>query len=200
MAFATLGVAEFLTVEPEDGESRALLRAATEVLDRPEVSESWRWPEERLRYANAILPEALMTIGSVLGDDRLVVNGLRQLRWLLDTETSHGHLSVVPDGGRRPEADDRKFDQQPIEVAAMSEACIRALDLTGDSTWIEGYEMAVQWFMGKNDGGVVMFDAATGGGYDGLTALGANLNEGAESTIALLTTLQHARRFAKASS
>jgi hypothetical protein len=200
MAFATLGVAEFLTVEPEDGESRALLRAATEVLDRPEVSESWRWPEERLRYANAILPEALMTIGSVLGDDRLVANGLRQLRWLLDTETSHGHLSVVPDGGRRPEADDRKFDQQPIEVAAMSEACIRALDLTGDTTWIEGYEMAVQWFMGKNDGGVVMFDAATGGGYDGLTALGANLNEGAESTIALLTTLQHARRFAKASS
>jgi hypothetical protein len=200
MAFATLGVAEFLMVEPEDGESRALLRAAAEVLDRPEVSESWRWPEERLRYANAILPEALMTIGSVLGDDRLVANGLRQLRWLLDMQTSHGHLSVVPDGGRRPEADDRKFDQQSIEVAAMSEACIRALDLTGDSTWIEGYEMAVQWFMGKNDGGVVMFDAATGGGYDGLTALGANLNEGAESTIALLTTLQHARRFAKASS
>ena len=200
MAFATLGVTEFLTVEPEDERARALLGAAAEVLDRSEVSESWRWPEERLRYANAILPEALMTIGSVLGDDRLVANGLRQLRWLLDTQALHGHLSVVPDGGRGPEADDRRFDQQPIEVAAMSEACIRALDLTGDTSWIEGHEMAVQWFVGKNDGGVVMFDAATGGGYDGLTALGANLNEGAESTIALLTTLQHARRFAKTSS
>jgi hypothetical protein len=200
MAFATLGVTEFLTVKPEDEGARALLGAAAEVLDRPEVSESWRWPEERLRYANAILPEALMTIGSVLGDDRLVANGLRQLRWLLDKETWRGHLSVVPDGGRGPEADDRRFDQQPIEVAAMSEACIRALELTGDTSWIVGHEMAVQWFVGKNDGGVVMFDAATGGGYDGLTALGANLNEGAESTIALLTTLQHARRFAKASS
>ena len=200
MAFATLGVTEFLTVEPEDERVRALLGAAGEVLDRPEVSESWRWPEERLRYANAILPEALMTIGSVLGDDRLVANGLRQLRWLLDTQALRGHLSVVPDGGRGPEADDRRFDQQPIEVAAMSEACIRALDLTGDTSWIGGHEMAVQWFMGKNDGGVAMFDAATGGGYDGLTALGANLNQGAESTIALLTTLQHARRFAKASS
>ena len=82
----------------------------------------------------------------------------------------------------------------------MSEACLHAFDLTGDTKWIEGHEMAVQWFMGKNDGGVVMFDVTTGGGYDGLTALGPNLNEGAESTIALLTTLQHARRFAKATS
>jgi len=200
MAFATLGVADFLAVEPADVGARGLLHAATKVLDRPEVSDVWRWPEDRLRYANAILPEALMTAGAILNDDRLVTSGLRQLRWLLDMETSRGHLSVVPDGGRGPEADERKFDQQPIEVAAMSEACLHAFDLTGDTKWIEGHEMAVQWFMGKNDGGVVMFDVTTGGGYDGLTALGPNLNEGAESTIALLTTLQHARRFAKATS
>ena len=34
----------------------------------------------------------------------------------------------------------------------------------------------------------------TGGGSDGSTAHGRNQNQGAESTLALLSTLQHARR------
>ena len=38
-----------------------------------------------------------------------------------------------------------------------------------------------------------MWDPRTGGGYDGLTAHGPNLNQGAESTLALISTLQHAR-------
>jgi hypothetical protein len=36
-----------------------------------------------------------------------------------------------------------------------------------------------------------MWDPATGGGYDGLTPTGPNLNQGAESTLALISTLQH---------
>jgi hypothetical protein len=40
-----------------------------------------------------------------------------------------------------------------------------------------------------------MFDPKTGGGYDGLHAHGPNLNQGAESTLAVLSTTQHARRF-----
>jgi hypothetical protein len=38
-----------------------------------------------------------------------------------------------------------------------------------------------------------MFDGATGGGFDGLGPDSVNLNQGAESTLALLSTLQHAR-------
>jgi hypothetical protein len=37
-----------------------------------------------------------------------------------------------------------------------------------------------------------MWNRATGGGYDGLTPGGANLNQGAESTLALIATMQHA--------
>jgi hypothetical protein len=43
-----------------------------------------------------------------------------------------------------------------------------------------------------------MFDTDTGGGYDGLTADGPNLNQGAESSLAVLSTFQHARRVAMA--
>ena len=45
-----------------------------------------------------------------------------------------------------------------------------------------------------------MWDPATGGGYDGLEATGVNLNQGAESTIALISTRQHARVLDKVSS
>ena len=37
-------------------------------------------------------------------------------------------------------------------------------------------------------------DPDTGGGYDGLHADGVNLNQGAESTMAVISTLQQARR------
>ena len=44
----------------------------------------------------------------------------------------------------------------------------------------------------------VMWDPATGGGFDGLEAGGPNRNQGTESTLALLATLQHARHLVPA--
>jgi len=170
----------------------ALVAAAAGLLDRPETIEGWHWCEERLAYANAALPEAMMVAGAISGSDRLVETGLRHLKWLLDMSSLEGHLSVTPAEGRSPHLAAAKFDQQPIEVAAISEACLRATTLTGDLEWNRGHELAVQWFLGENDVGAPMFCAETGGGYDGLTATGPNLNQGAESTIALLTTLQQA--------
>jgi hypothetical protein len=38
-----------------------------------------------------------------------------------------------------------------------------------------------------------MFDPETGGGFDGLEHDGVNQNQGAESTIAFVSTMQHAR-------
>ncbi|MBW4722327.1 hypothetical protein [Saccharothrix obliqua] len=40
-----------------------------------------------------------------------------------------------------------------------------------------------------------LLDEETGGGCDGLSRDGRNRNQGAESTLALLSTLQHARVF-----
>ena len=62
-----------------------------------------------------------------------------------------------------------------------------------DRGWRAGIELACGWFLGANDTGVVMWDPQTGGGYDGLQVTGPNLNQGTESTLALIATLQHAR-------
>ena len=90
------------------------------------------------------------------------------LEWLLTSETRDGHLSVVPAGGWSPGEARPAFDQQPIEVAALADACARAATVTGDSSWLVGVQMSVAWFLGDNDARIPLLDERTGGGCDGL--------------------------------
>jgi hypothetical protein len=192
MAFAALGAAELLGVVPDHAPARALLLDAAAALPRPASDPAWPWPEPRLTYGNAVLPEAMLAAGVVLDDATLRQQGLDLLGWLLAHEMHDGHLSVTPAGGGGVGDVGPRFDQQPIEVAALADACARAATVDGGATWGAGVAAAVDWFLGDNDAGAVMWDPATGGGFDGLEAHGVNLNQGAESTLALLTTMQHA--------
>jgi hypothetical protein len=195
--FAALGAAEVLAVHPDEGCARDLLGAAVSASDVPAQGAEdpiWPWPEPRLSYANGSVVEALLLAGSVLPDTAVLERGLRLLDFLLDTETQAGHLSVTPVGGRGPGETGPEFDQQPIEVAALADACARAHDITGDDRWREGVRMAWAWFLGDNDSLMPMVDLDTGGGFDGLHRNGRNSNQGAESTLAAISTAQQARR------
>ena len=66
----------------------------------------------------------------------------------------------------------------------------RAHAASGDERWLRGVERAVGWFLGENDLGIALHDPDTGGGYDGLNPQGHNANQGAESTLALISALQ----------
>lgn len=202
MAFAALGAAEVLTRHPGHDGALGLLRAAALVLappPRPLTAPShssgphgdWPWPEPRLAYANGVWADALMAAGWGLDDDRLTGEGLRLLEWLMATETAGTQLSVTPVGGRGPGDARPGFDQQPIEAASLADAGARALALTGDERFGGLVAKAVAWFLGDNDSNISMFDPRTGGGYDGLEAGGRNQNQGAESTLALISTFQH---------
>lgn len=194
MAFASLGAAAVAAVDPRQFRARDLLADAVTVIGPLSTDSNWPWPESRLSYANAALPEALIAAGHVLDRPDTIEDGLRLLRWLLDHETTDGHLSPTPVGGASCTDGPRRFDQQPIEVAALADACARARAVTGDDDWQQGVDLAIDWFAGNNDVGASMWDVETHGGYDGLTACGPNLNQGAESTLALIATLQHAPR------
>jgi hypothetical protein len=194
MAFAALGAAEVVAVVPNHAAASRLLSDAVEAIGPLSADAEWPWPEERLRYANAVLPEALIAAGTLLGRPQVVDDGLRLLAWLLDRETVDGHLSPTPAGGRGPDDPIPAFDQQPIEIAALADACARAASVTGDPTWTRGIDMAVRWFQGDNDSVATMWDPSTGGGFDGLEAEGPNLNQGAESTLAFVSTMQHSLR------
>ncbi|MEV0570616.1 glycosyltransferase [Dactylosporangium sp. NPDC050588] len=191
MAFAALGAAEILDMSPDHSAARKLLHDAVVTIGAIPTDPAWPWPEPRLTYANAALAETLIAAGGAASAD-----GLRMLGWLLERETHDGHLSCTPVGGAGPHDGPPSFDQQPIEAAAMADACARAMTVSADPRWERGLASAIDWFLGANDNGLPLHDPSTGGGRDGLTASGRNDNQGAESTLALLSALQHAQRLA----
>lgn len=189
-AYAALGAALVLEVSPGDDHADRHLRHARTLLPRPRTDAAWPWPDDVLTYANAVVPQAMVVTGRRLGDDGLRLAGLDLLQWLVEEQTLDGHLSVVPARGRRRGDGRPAFDQQPIEVAALAEACRTAYEDTGDTRWAEVVELAAAWFEGDNDAGLEMRDARTGAGFDGLERASVNLNQGAESTLAWLSTQQ----------
>ena len=167
MAFAALGAAELLRVDPGNLTARGLVSDAADAMAGPQQGR-WPWPEQRLTYANATLPEAMIAAGTVLGRPILVEQGLELLEWLLARETRHGHLSITPVGGSGPDDEGPGFDQQPIEVAALADACARAQRSPGTSGGRTESRPPPNWFLGDNDTGAAMWDPDTGGAFDGL--------------------------------
>jgi hypothetical protein len=192
MAFAGLGAAEVLRADPHNTLAADLLADAATAAGWPDSDPLWSWPQQHLTYASAVFAEVVIADGRYRRDVARQAAGLRMLTWLRNLQTVEGRLSVVPVGGWRRDGDRPRYDQQPIEVAALADACATAALATGDESWWLGVRQAVDWFLGDNDAGAVMWDRSTGGGYDGLTPDGPNLNQGAESTLALIATLQHA--------
>lgn len=197
-SFAVLGASEILAVDPEHRAARAVLADFADAYV-PSERKGWPWPEKRLTYANAVVPDALVAAGTGLGRPEVVEQGLAVLRWLVATQTRAVHLSVVGQEGRSPrDPVGPQFDQQPIEVATLADACWRAFEVTTDRRWANVVVKAARWFEGENDTGTPMMDPDTGGGYDGLQPTSANQNQGAESTLALVSTMQLANRIVAA--
>jgi hypothetical protein len=194
MVFAALGAAELLRQRPDEMAARRLLTDTLAMIGDGGTDSRWPWPEERLSYANASIAEALIVAGDAVDDEPALARGLSLLEFLLRTQTRDGHLSVTPAGGRGPDDVGPGYDQQPIEVSALADACASAFRITRESSWLTGVTLAWDWFLGNNDSAVPMFDPRTGGGYDGLERHGRNQNQGAESTLAMLATAQQARR------
>lgn len=192
-AYAALGAAEVLRAVPQHAPAAALLADARRVIGGAKDDPAWPWPEPRLTYANAVLAEALLARAGWLHDDGALEESLLLLRWLVSQQVLGDHLSPVPTGGRDPGGGRGEFDQQPIEVAALAEAASRAWGLTRDPAWLDVLDLGARWVLGENDAGLALYDPRTGAGYDGLHADAVNLNQGAESTLAVLSTLQLAR-------
>jgi len=191
MAFALPGAAAVLLARPGSEAARRLITTGLAVI--PQGTAEWGWVESRLRYGNASLADALLAAGHALSDPELVERALRRLDALVTIESRNGHLSVTGPGGRSVTETGPQFDQQPIEIAAIADAAARAFELTADPHWSRVVGQARDWFLGDNDSGVIMVDLTTGAGFDGLERDGRNENRGAESTLAALSTFQHAR-------
>ncbi|WP_284228002.1 glycosyltransferase [Mycobacterium antarcticum] len=199
MAFATVGAAEVLTVLPDNQSARRLVADYAGTVGDGGVDPDWPWPEPRLRYANAVLAEARIVTGRAVHDPALLERGLTMLEWLIEDHMVGGHMSPSPAAGRGLGDARPAYDQQPIEVSTLADACARASEVDPREIWPATVLAAMAWFDGDNDLGLAMWNPLTGGGFDGLHADGVNQNQGAESTLALLSTIQQAQRFSMVS-
>ncbi len=190
LACAEANRGDFLAARPTLEALGARLAALFERLDA-----SWPWPEDVLTYENALLPRALITLGRVLGDPGLVERGCGVLDWLIRVQTSaNGSFSPVGNRGWWSRGGKRAaFDQQPIEAGSTALAATTAFAATGRDRYREAAEAAYAWFLGGNDLGSVVADVDRGGCRDGLGPAGPSENEGAESTLMWLMTLETIR-------
>ena len=158
-------------------------------------SSDWPWFEDLLSYCNATLPHALLVSGQAMARDDMVETSLRALQWLADLQmAAHGHFVPIGSNGFYPRGGPRaRFDQQPIEAQAMVSGCLAAQAGTGESIWGRRAYLAFDWFMGRNDLRLSLYDGQTGGCRDGLHSDRLNQNEGAESTLAFLLALLEIR-------
>jgi hypothetical protein len=69
-------------------------------------------------------------------------------------------------------------------------ACVAAYQITGERQWAVAARRCFEWFLGCNVLGKTLYDYQTGGCRDGLHGDHVNQNEGSESTLAWLMSLQ----------
>jgi hypothetical protein len=194
-AFGAVGACELLAIEDHEG-AEGLARYAIKLIDNDWVGpKGWVWPENYLSWANALLPHALISSGFVLNEDKVLQRGLDMLQWLVERCTAPaGHLSVCPSTGWTTDNTSQGGHQQPIEVSSFADAAAAAYEATTDQHWLDVMNMCIRWFLGENDGKTYMIDESSGGCYDGLYPDGVNPNQGAESSLALVSVMQHADR------
>ncbi|MFH1747856.1 MAG: glycosyltransferase family 4 protein [Planctomycetota bacterium] len=160
-------------------------------------SDEWRWFEEGLSYSNAALPHALLLCGKSIPNSAMRHAGLESLTWLADLQRADaqgGHFVSIGSNGFYHRGGERaRFDQQPVEARAMVSACLEAYRITGDNIWNKEARRAFEWFLGRNDLNLPIYDPTTGGCRDGLHPDSANENQGAESTLAFLHALLELR-------
>lgn len=192
-AFSLLGICSFIKRFPGASEARRFrdgLAARLLQLYKANTHEEWPWFEQSLAYENARLSQALLRAGAEMENQEMADAGLKSLAWLVQVQTvPEGYFVPIAHVGWRRGADRARFDQQPVEAQGTIEACFRAYRVTGERRWREWMACAFEWFLGRNDLGLPLYDYGTGGCHDGLHPEGVNANEGAESTLALICSL-----------
>jgi hypothetical protein len=193
-AFTLIGIDEYLRRFSGDRRANQIREALTTRLMQSyadTAGKDWRWFEEVVSYANAKLPHALILSGRCLNAPPMLDMGLEALRWLVKVQTSPAGAfrPIGSNGFYRRGGERAQFDQQPIEAQATISACIEAYNATGDPFWVAEARRAFEWFLGRNELGLVLYDAGTGGCRDGLHVDRLSQNQGAESTLAFLLAL-----------
>lgn len=146
--------------------------------------QDWRWFEDSLTYANAVLPWALFEAHRRLGQDRLLRVARESLEFLDQVTFRDGYFRAVGcKGWMLRGAEPAQYDEQPIEACLATLTHLAAYEATSDTAMLELAKRSFAWYLGENSCGEGLIVPDTGGCCDGITPEGINGNQGAESII-----------------
>ncbi len=156
----------------------------TEEYARASDSE-WDWFESVLTYGNAILPLSVLLAGRVLQRDEYI-DIARKTTAFLERYTFEERMirPIGCHGFMRRGEEPNRYDQQPLDAMAMVYLYGAWYDLSGYDGDLHKAVISYEWFTGRNDVGLPLFNSERGSCFDGLMERGRNRNQGAESTLA----------------
>ncbi len=198
-AYGLLAIHEYFRRLTGDREVNRMREVLTEkILSRwrHEHTPEWPWMEHNVTYDNARLAHALILSGCWMPLPEAREAGLAALRWLIQIQTApEGHFRAIGSNGfhERGRGPAAQFDQQPIEACGMISACLEAFRVTKDPLFSRSAQSAFEWFLGRNDLGLPLYDPVTGGCRDALHQDRVNENQGAESSLSFYLALAEMR-------
>lgn len=157
----------------------------------------WQWFEPTMTYANGQLCAGLLEAARLGGSPIYKKIGLEALDFLCGVcFMGKVYVPIGQKGWYQKDGTRALFDQQPEDVFAIIQALQSAYLLTNQKKYLGLARKAFSWFLGNNLMGLRLYDDKSGGCRDGLTSIGVNKNEGAESTVAYLQSRLIIERFA----
>lgn len=144
-------------------------------------------------YAN-IQSYGLLMAGEVLNDPAMTRSALYEVDNFYPAVLAVDGLEslwIRVDNGVVDYYNAKQFHQIAYGRQPMIWGALKAFEVTGEEKYLTLAKELSQWFFGKNPASTIMYDAATGRGYDGIIdRVRINKNAGAESTIEALMSIQ----------
>ena len=192
-AYAIMGLSQYVPYHvPEDTIYEIIKDSADALSDsfHENSDGNWKWFEPVLTYDNGMLCHALFLAGNLLGEEMYKLIGRESCEFLLSHIYNGENFSFIGQNGWYPrDGKKAQFDQQPIDAAGTIYMLKAAYETTHDEKYIKLLRRAFEWFLGKNDLGISLYDFNTKGCADGLGESGININQGAESILSFLLSL-----------
>ena len=193
MAYSILGMSDYLKQFPGASDIKRQMELAADSLVTQYQENSypdWQWFEDILTYDNAALPHALFVAGLAFENKKYLEIAEQSCEFLISNIFNGKHFSFVGCKGWYERGGTKaQFDQQPIEAASTVMMLRAAYDATQNNRFLTLQRKTFDWFLGRNDLDIPLYDFRTKGCNDGLIRDGVNTNQGAESTLSFLLSL-----------
>ena len=157
------------------------------VLYDRESSVDWGWFESYLTYCNGRLPQALFEVYREIKERKYLRVAKDSFDFVLKVQMNNNMFLPIGNNGWYKKGGFRAlYDQQSVEASCMTEAALAAFRVTGNNNFRIAAQRIFDWFLGRNNQGLRVYNPNMGGCHDGITPHGLNLNQGAEACVAYL--------------